>query len=263
MTLIRELESHWLACMATVGGGRVTRLEGAVVLVSPRFPATFLNFMVLRGATPERLGSVLEVGGAVMSAAGFPPALFIGPEAGDEGALAAALSGQGWRRAERQVVLARDLPAGGMAAPAGVDVQEIGRDRLAAWGHLLVAAYAVPPEAGAVIQSAWSRLFAQPGEGSRSRYYLGHLGLEPAGTGMVWMQGEVAGLYCGAVLPHLRRRGVERALVVRRLADAARDGARLAVVQTAAQSPVQHLCVDRLGFRVVYERELWLPLFRL
>lgn len=262
MTLIRELESHWLACMATVGDGRVTRLEGTVVLTSPRFRATFLNFMMLRGVTPERLGAVLEVGAAVLSAAGQPPALFVGPEAGDLGALAAALRGLGWWPAERQVVLVRDLPAGGTVSPAGVGVQEIGRDRVAEWGHLLVTAYEVLPEAGAVIRSAWSRLLAQPSEGSRSRYYLGYVGPEPAGTGLMWVQGEVAGLYCGAVLPHLRRRGVERALVERRLTDAVRDGARMAVVQTAAQSPVEHLCVDRLGFRVAYERELWLPTFR-
>jgi len=259
MTLSQLLENHWLSCMATAGHGRITRLASAVVLTSPRLPGAFLNFILLRGADPEQLGPVLEAGRAILSAEGRPPALFLRPREGDGGALASALSRLGWRQIERQVVLARALPAGRPHAPPDVDVHEIGPDQLAQWGRLLVTAYEVLPEAGEAIRAAWGSLLAEPGEGCRSRLYLASVGAQAAGTGLTWIQGEVAGLYCGAVVPHLRRRGVERATVMRRLTDAASDGARLATVQTTPGSPVMHLCIDTLGFHLADEREVWLP----
>ena len=58
-----------------------------------------------------------------------------------------------------------------------------------------------------------------------------------------------------AVMPSHRGRGVYRALVARRLADARRDGAEAAVIQ-AVRSTSAPICVG-LGFEEVCAQELW------
>jgi hypothetical protein len=132
-------------------------------------------------------------------------------------------------------------------------------EQIPRWGKTLVEAYEVAPGPGAELAGAWGALLRSPGEGSWARGYLAHLDGQPAGTGLTWGQGEIAGLYCGAVLPTLRRRGVHRATVLRRLADALAAGSRLATLQTEVGSPVEQLCTSQLGFSLAYHRELWSP----
>lgn len=255
-----SLENHWLACMASAGGGgRLTRLPGAVVLSNPHVGSTLWNFIALRGAVASQLEPLLAMAGALLAEHGRPPAIFLSPAAGDMERIAAALRDRGWRRAVEQVVLITDLPSALNETESEVIVEEIDATALQRWGETLVEAYEVEPRAGQAIAEAWTSLFGHPGEGSQVAYYLARLAGQPVGTGLTWSQGEIAGLYCGAVLPAFRRRGVERATLARRLNDAARKGSRLAMLQTEVGSPVEHLCLARLGFRVAYHRELWVP----
>jgi GNAT superfamily N-acetyltransferase len=260
MSELQQLENHWLACMASLGGGgTMTRVVGGLVVTNPQVAGSFANFLTLRGVAPERLDLTLEMAGAVLAGAGRPPALFLSPLAGAPGPLGDALRARGWRPQVRQVVLARDLPAPPAAVAPAVSVTEVvGAVALNLWGRTLVDAYEVNPVAGAAINQAWTALAAAPGDGARARFLVARLDGEPAGTGLSWTQGGITGLYCGAVLPAFRRRGVERATLVRRLELAALDRSSLALLQTEVASPVAHLCTAHLGFRAVYERELWL-----
>lgn len=251
------LENHWLACMAAAGGGAgVTRTPGALVVVNPAVSGAAFNFIALRGAAPAGLERTLELGGALLAAEGRAPAVFLSPAAGDMARLTEALQAAGWQAILHQSVLTCTLPVESVLPP-GVAVHE--GARLDLWAQTLVEAYEVEPVAGQAIASAWTALADAPGEAAAARFYLAEVEGRPAGTGLTWMRGGVAGLYCGAVLPAFRRRGVERATVLRRLADAALAGCYGALVQTETGSPVEHLCVDRLGFRVAYRRELWVP----
>jgi GNAT superfamily N-acetyltransferase len=185
--------------------------------------------------------------------------LFLTPAAGETEGLAAALAGLGWRRLGRQVALGCDLPQPELGLPPGVAVEEIGPRQLNLWGSTLVRAYEVSPATGREIRAGWTSLLRTPGEGARARFYLAWLSGRPVGTGLYWGQGDVAGFYCGAVLPEHRRQGVERATMLRRMADAARDGRRAGMLQTEPGSPVEHLCLEHLGFRREYTRDLWVP----
>lgn len=249
-----RLEPHWLACMAALGGGRVTRTEGAVVVASPTLPGRLANFIALKDSKPERLARTLELGAALLSAAGRPPVAYLSPLSGNVAELAAALAQEGWIRTLRQAVLVRDLSQPMEAAP-DITVHEVAGDQSSRWQETLAAAAGVEPE----VAAAWAGLTRAPGAHSQARLYLAELNGRAVGTGLAWTQGEIAGLFCGAVLPAFRRRGVERATLQRRLADARHTGARYALVQTEESSPVQHLCENRLGFALAYCRDVWVP----
>lgn len=256
MDLTLRLENHWLACMAALGGGaRVTRTVGALVVVNPTAPGYAFNFVALRSVLPGQLAMALELGSALLSAGGRPPAAFLSPAAGSMEPLAAELAGMGWCRLLRQTVLVRQLPVPEQAG--AVRAEAITAEQVPLWAQTLAEAYEVDPLTGETLGAAWGSLLTARSEGWWARGYIARVDGLPAGTGLLWSQGEIAGLYCGAVLPAYRRRGAHRELVTTRLADATAAGCRLATLQTETGSPVERLCVESLGFTLAHHRELW------
>ncbi|HXU37845.1 MAG TPA: GNAT family N-acetyltransferase [Blastocatellia bacterium] len=79
----------------------------------------------------------------------------------------------------------------------------------------------------------------------------------PAGGGMMSIHQGVASFGGTGTLPEFRNRGVQRALLLARLAHAAESGCDLAMVATAPGSGSQRN-VERVGFRVVYTRTKFL-----
>jgi len=79
----------------------------------------------------------------------------------------------------------------------------------------------------------------------------------PAGGGMMSIHQGVASLGGAGTLPEFRNRGVQKALLLARLAKAAERGCDLAMVATGPGSGSQRN-VERLGFRVVYTRTKFL-----
>jgi GNAT superfamily N-acetyltransferase len=91
----------------------------------------------------------------------------------------------------------------------------------------------------------------------RAYFYRAEVDGVPAGGGMMSIHQGVASLGGAGTLPDFRNRGVQRALLLARLAEAAREGCDLAMVATAPGSGSQRN-VERLGFRVVYTRTKFL-----
>lgn len=79
----------------------------------------------------------------------------------------------------------------------------------------------------------------------------------PAGGGMMSIHQGVASLGGTGTLPEFRKRGVQKALLLARLAVAAEAGCDLAMVATMPGSGSQRN-VERQGFRVVYTRTKFL-----
>ena len=69
------------------------------------------------------------------------------------------------------------------------------------------------------------------------------------------IDGDLAQLAGAGTLPHARGRGVQKALLQRRLADARRAGCTLAVVTTAPGTRSQDN-VMRRGFQLLYTRAI-------
>ena len=83
--------------------------------------------------------------------------------------------------------------------------------------------------------------------------YLARLDGRPVGVGSLVLSGDLAQLAGAGTLPDARGRGVQKALLHRRLADARAAGANLAVVVTAPGTRSQEN-VMRRGFILLYTR---------
>jgi GNAT superfamily N-acetyltransferase len=88
-------------------------------------------------------------------------------------------------------------------------------------------------------------------------FFIAEVDGVPAGGGMLSIHQEVASLGGAGTLPEFRNRGVQKALLVARLALAAESGCVLAMVATMPGSGSQRN-VERQGFRVVYTRTKFL-----
>lgn len=86
-----------------------------------------------------------------------------------------------------------------------------------------------------------------------ARAYLAFVDGQPAGTAASFYHQGVVELGSDAVLPAMRRRGVHRALVAARLADAHAAGCDLAMAITVPGSDSQRN-LQRLGFELAYHR---------
>jgi hypothetical protein len=86
--------------------------------------------------------------------------------------------------------------------------------------------------------------------------YLARLNGEPAATGILYMRGKAG--YCadGATRPQFRGRGLQLALLRRRIADASAAGAGF-VCGAAAYLSTSHRNMERAGMRVQLTRALW------
>jgi GNAT superfamily N-acetyltransferase len=92
-------------------------------------------------------------------------------------------------------------------------------------------------------------------------FFIAELDGVSAGGGMMSIHQGVASLGGAGTLPEFRNRGVQKALLLARLATAAKNGCDLAMVATAPGSGSQRN-VERQGFRVVYTRTKFLKDFQ-
>ena len=88
-----------------------------------------------------------------------------------------------------------------------------------------------------------------------ARCYVAFVGDAPAGAATAVLDPDlrIAGFYGASTLPEMRRRGVQTALLRRRLGDAAEAGCELAMVTTAPGSS-SHRNVARQRFELAYAK---------
>jgi hypothetical protein len=92
------------------------------------------------------------------------------------------------------------------------------------------------------------------------RRYLARVEGMPAGGGSSWVQDRVLGIAGTSTLPAYRRRGVQAAIAVQAMEDAAAE-ADIATATTAPGSTSQRT-FERLGFQVLYNRAIVVKSFR-
>jgi GNAT superfamily N-acetyltransferase len=171
-----------------------------------------------------------------------------------------ALSERGYHVHGFENVLARPLgPEPATDAPRGITVERLQKEDERTWIDIAVAAFTHLDGTGsaaddssqiAAMEEVIGDVLAAPG----MQPYLARLDGRPVGEGALCLAGDNIALLAGAgTLPDARGRGVQKALLQRRLADARETGADLAVVVTAPGTRSQEN-VMRRGFSLLYTR---------
>ena len=172
--------------------------------------------------------------------------------------IAAVLTGRGYRLVAFENVLGRRIRDDETSPVAtGVDVHRCDDDELDLWIDVVVTGFAHPDDQGVATHEEFPRDIVERAErdlvaAGASTYLALRDGVVAGGGGMRVTDG-VAQLVGAATAPEHRRRGVQSALLGRRLADAATVGCDIAVVTTAPGSKSQQN-VQRQGFHLLYTR---------
>lgn len=164
------------------------------------------------------------------------------------------LAALGLRMTERLEVLALPV-ATRLPVPEGVEVVEV-RDRagLELAGRLQSEVFGIsPPSESALADQLRSVTLA--GAEQLVRCYVAYADGEPVGSGGGTVDGDALRFWEGSVLPAYRGRGVYRALVGRRLADARATTADLGLVKAVDDTSAPIL--KRLGFMPYGEQRCW------
>lgn len=173
-------------------------------------------------------------------------------------AVAADLTARGYRLVGFENVLGRALPGDLSPRPAaGVEVRRAEAGDLGDWLDVIIDGFAHPDGAGVPSHETFPRDVIERAELDMEQAgavpYLALCdGAIAGGASMRCDQG-IAQLTGAATAPAHRRRGVQAALLERRLRDAAESGCDLAVVTTAPGSASQKN-VQRKGFHLLYTR---------
>jgi ribosomal protein S18 acetylase RimI-like enzyme len=173
------------------------------------------------------------------------------------------LTGRGYALVGFENVLGRTLSADTLPLPSEVpDITvAVSEDQdFEAWLNTVVTGFASPDEQGVPSHESFPReaLEEAISDMARADGLVRYLALREgalAGGGSMRLGDGIAQLCGAATLPAHRRRGVQTALLTRRLADAASAGCDVAVVTTLPGSKSQEN-VQRRGFEVLYTRAI-------
>ena len=173
-------------------------------------------------------------------------------------AIATGLTERGYRLVGFENVLGRALPGGPVSAPApGVEVRRAAAGDMAQWLDVVIDGFAHPDGEGVPSHENFPREVVARAELDLEKAgavpYLALCDGAVAGGASMRCDRGIAQLTGAATAPVHRRRGVQAALLQRRLRDAADSGCDLAVVTTAPGSLSQKN-VQRNGFHLLYTR---------
>ena len=175
-------------------------------------------------------------------------------------AVATLLCERGYRLVGVENVLGRALQtvARSPAAPAGITIEPC--TDLPHWLDVMVTGFGSPDTQGVASHETFDRAVLERVIGDFAAaegvlLFLARCGGAAAGAGAMRVHADVAQLCGAATLPAFRRRGVQTALLQRRLAVAAERGAGLCVMTTQPGSKsMQNACGQ--GFSLLYARNV-------
>lgn len=181
---------------------------------------------------------------------GMPVRILVSPFA--DPSLFEALGAHGFRLIELDTMLVRSIePGEAFPSPDGdVTVRAARTDEASAWVHTSLDGWFESPEPH---RPDVVEIFEASFHTSSSHYFFASLGGAVAGAGATDIHQGAAYFFATSTLPASRRRGVQAALILARLAAAQAAGCDLCFTRTAAGSSSQRN-LERCGFRVAYSR---------
>lgn len=235
---VRALQRFWPDATSEVIAG------GTAIFGGQTYPANHIVGMGLYG--PVTLDDVERVEEFYRSR-GVSCEIVVSPLA--DPALRDLLAPRGYRITEFNSVLIRQLDDSALVPPAGgITVEPVTKETERAWDRVIAQGFAEYGSLPENLFAAWATL-------PDGLNFLARVNGEPAGGGMgaILRQAGIAALFGTATVPEFRGRGVQTALINRRLWEAARQGCEYAVVSTMPGSGSQRN-MERRGFRVAYTK---------
>jgi GNAT superfamily N-acetyltransferase len=166
---------------------------------------------------------------------------------------------RGYRVTEFSNVMARPVSADESfhEPPPGITVEKAAKDEIDLWVQTVSQGFAEQFPVSAEILDVMKMFALAP----KTECYLARVDGKIAGGGTLALHDGVAGLFGASTLPVARGRGVQAALLQKRLSRAAQAGSDLAVSLAQPGSTSQRNIV-RQGFRVLYTRVKFEKAFR-
>jgi len=171
------------------------------------------------------------------------------------------LNARGYRPTEYSNVFVRELADYDSGAWPGsaslVRVHSVTEDETEKYASIVMRSFLGQAELPASLLNVLVSCFHAKG----THFFLAEVDGVPAGGGMMSIHQGVASFGGAGTIPELRNLGVQKALLLARIAKAAEEGCDLAMVATMPGSGSQRN-VERQGFRVVYTRTKFMREFR-
>lgn len=127
-----------------------------------------------------------------------------------------------------------------------VEIEEVGPADLALWGEVSTEAFFGIPQPP-IAEPLKQLMMAMPSH----RRYLAYVQRRPAAAGSLLLDHGVAFLGGAAVLPEFRGMGIQRALIAKRLQDAAQ--AEIAFIE-ATPGSVSQRNAEQMGFKLMFQQ---------
>jgi GNAT superfamily N-acetyltransferase len=192
---------------------------------------------ILEPATPELLNEIINV----FDPAGVPYSLPLAPGFQPE-ALPDWLMARGFVPSFGVAVFSRDLRLPRFA-PNSIRIERVGKSEAGTFARINAEAF------GGGSSSLWyASMIGQSG----FHGYIAYDGDAPVGTGMLGVVGSLGWLAAGATLPEARGRGVQTAMLSRRIRDAETFGCHWLTVETREPPDASFRNVERAGFELAY-----------
>ncbi len=235
-------------------GLRLERIEGTLVSMAANDPSILLNRAVGLGLTRpatregiERICATYSEHGVERFYLGVHPAAR--PDGVEQWLDDAGLeTGRRWMKFERG-------PDQAPTAESSLEVREIGEEHVDAFGRIAASGFGLTPAAAPLFRGLIDR--------SGFHLYMTFDGDTPAGTGLVYIDGECAWFDWAATDPASRRRGSQRSVLARRIEDALDAGCTRLLTCTGEAVPgdPQHSYhnIEWAGFEPKFLRENWRP----
>jgi ribosomal protein S18 acetylase RimI-like enzyme len=179
----------------------------------------------------------------------------------DDGAIARLLTSRGYRLLGFENVLGRALSAADVGAPsvAGLAIHHMAPDDIDLWMEVTIDGFAHADEGPLPTENpphdVLEGIFRDMSGVAGFRRYLATVKAVAVAAASMRIDGSLAQLTGAATLPAFRRRGLQTALTLHRLAEARAAGCDLAVVTTAPGSKSQENSQKR-GFELLYARAI-------
>lgn len=251
---LADLHAAAPAALRAELGLRLETMGGALISLAPGVPGIVLNRVAGLGVEQPATREVADAVPRLYAQAGIGRHFVHLHPTARPPELPDWLSAAGYRRHRRWMKFTRGREAPPEPA-TDLDVREIGTESAADFGRIAAEGFDLG-EGGA-------RLLAALAGRPRWHVYMSFAGDEPAGTGALFVDGDVGWLDWGATARAQRRRGGQAAVLARRVADALDLGCRVMFTTTGewVEGDPQHSYrnIQRAGFQEGYLHDNYAP----